>query len=183
MQGFLRNVRVGAVCAMGLALLSPLAAQPFVDQQAVEGSANVYNLDRDAHVGGIEIRGRIGKAVANEAAKPIRSIRPDVDELTVFLSSPGGDVLAAMELGEEIRKQWASTTVDQHGECFGACVLVLAAGVRRVQSQGEDVAARREPGCRQLARRSLVVVHEYRGVVARVCSATHFFVRSAPRPG
>jgi len=131
MQSFLRSVRVGAVCAMGLALLSPLAAQPFVDQPAVEGSANVYNLDRDAHVGGIEIQGRIGKAVANEAAKLIRSIRPDVDELTVFLSSPGGDVLAAMELGEEIRKQWASTTVDQHGECFGACVLVLAAGVRR----------------------------------------------------
>ena len=74
MQSFLRSVRVGAVCAMGLALLSPLAAQPFVDQPAVEGSANVYNLDRDAHVGGIEIQGRIGKAVANEAAKLIRSI-------------------------------------------------------------------------------------------------------------
>jgi hypothetical protein len=36
-----------------------------------------------------------------------------------------------MELGEEIRRQWASTAVDQYGECFGACVLVLAAGVRR----------------------------------------------------
>jgi hypothetical protein len=61
----------------------------------------------------------------------IRSIRPDVDELTVFLNSPGGDVLAAIELGEEIRKQWAWTAVDDDGECFGACVLVLAAGVRR----------------------------------------------------
>jgi hypothetical protein len=37
-----------------------------------------------------------------------------------------------MELGEEIRKQWAWTAVDEHGECFGACVLVLAAGVRRI---------------------------------------------------
>jgi len=129
MQNFLRSVAVCAVCAM--VLLSPLAAQPFVDQQAAEGSANVYNVDRDAQVGGIEIHGGIGKAVANEATKLIRSIRRDVDELTVFLSSPGGDVIAAMELGEEIRKQWASTAVDQHGECFGACVLVLAAGVRR----------------------------------------------------
>jgi hypothetical protein len=36
-----------------------------------------------------------------------------------------------MELGEEIRRQWVLTSVDDDGECFGACVLVLAAGVRR----------------------------------------------------
>src|SRR5262245_51222119 len=131
MQKFLRSVMACAVCVMCLASLSPLGAQSPVEQQAMEGSANIYNLDRDARVGGIQIQGRIGKAVANEAAKLIRSIRPDVDELTVFLSSPGGDVFAAMELGEEIRKQWALTSVDDDGECFGACVLVLAAGVSR----------------------------------------------------
>src|SRR5262249_54300246 len=131
MRNFLRSVMVGAVCVMGMSLLSPLAAQWPVNQQAVEGSVNIYNLDRDARVGGIEIQGRIGKAVASEAVKLIRSIRPDVDELTVFLSSPGGDVFAAMELGEEIRRQWALTSVDEDGECFGACVLVLAAGVSR----------------------------------------------------
>ena len=142
MQKFLRSVMVCAVCVMGLASLSPLAAQSPVEQQAMEGSANIYNLDRDARVGGIEIQGRIGKAVANEAAKLIRSIRPDVDELTVFLSSPGGDVVAAMELGEEIRKQWALTTVDDDGECLGACVLVLAAGVRRTPAP-ENVGLKR----------------------------------------
>jgi hypothetical protein len=142
MRKFLRSVMVCAVCVMGLASLSPLAAQSPVEQQAMEGSANIYNLDRDARVGGIEIQGRIGKAVANEAAKLIRSIRPDVDELTVFLSSPGGDVVAAMELGEEIRKQWALTIVDDDGECFGACVLVLAAGVRRTPAP-ENVGLKR----------------------------------------
>jgi hypothetical protein len=131
MQSFLRSVMVWVACVMGMALLSPLAAQSPVHEQALEGSANLYNLDRDARVGGIEIRGRIGKAVANEAVKLLRSIRPDVDELTVFLSSPGGDVFAAMELGEEIRRLWALTSVDDDEECFGACVLVLAAGVRR----------------------------------------------------
>jgi hypothetical protein len=131
MRNFFRSVRLCAVCLLGLALLSPLAAQSPVDQQAAEGTANIYNLDRDARVGGVEIHGPIGKAVANQAVKLIRSIRPDVDELTVFLSSPGGDVLAAIELGEEVRKQWAWTAVDDNGECFGACVLVLAAGVRR----------------------------------------------------
>jgi hypothetical protein len=89
-------------------------------------------LDSEAHVGGVEIHGPISKAMVSQAVQLIRSIRPDVDDLKVFLSSPGGDVLAAMELGEEIRKQWAWTTVDEHGECVGACVLVLAAGVRRI---------------------------------------------------
>jgi hypothetical protein len=132
MPNFFRNVRLCAGCLVGLVLLSPVAAQSPVDQQAAGGTANVYNLDRDARVGGVEIHGPIDKAVASQAMKLIRSIRPDVDELTVSLSSPGGDVLAAIELGEEIRKQWAWTAVDDHGECLGACVLVLAAGVRRM---------------------------------------------------
>jgi len=66
MRNFLRSVMVGAVCVMGMSLLSPLAAQWPVNQQAVEGSVNIYNLDRDARVGGIEVQGRIGKAVAND---------------------------------------------------------------------------------------------------------------------
>ena len=132
MPNFFRSAKLSAVCLMGLAHLSPLAAQLSVDQQGAGGTANIYNLDRDAHVGGVEIHGTIDTAVARQAIELIRSIRPDVDELTVFLSSPGGDVLAAIELGEEIRGQWALTAVgDDGGECLGACVLVLAAGVRR----------------------------------------------------
>jgi hypothetical protein len=132
MRDFFRSMRFGAAWLMCLALLSPLAAQSPADQQAAEGTVNIYNLDREAHVGGVEIHGLISKAVASQAMQLIRTIRPDVDDLKVLLSSPGGDVLAAMELGEEIRKQWAWTTVDENGECFGACVLVLAAGVRRI---------------------------------------------------
>jgi hypothetical protein len=142
MRDFFRSVRLCAVCLMGLGLLSPLAAQSPVDQRAAEGTANIYNMDRDARVGGVEIHGPISKAVASQAVKLIKSIRPEVDELTVFLSSPGGDVLAAIELGEEVRKQWAWTAVDDHGECFGACVLVLAAGVRRT-SAPENVGLQR----------------------------------------
>jgi len=131
MPNFVRNVASCAVWLMGLAHPSPLAAQLPVDQKPAAGIANIYNLDRDARVGSVEIYGQIDNAVASQAIKLIRSIRPDVDELTVFLSSRGGDVLAAIELGEEVRKQWAWTTVDDDGECLGACVLVLAAGVRR----------------------------------------------------
>jgi len=131
MREFLRSVSLFAVCVMGSAALCPLAAQSPVDRQAAEGTVNIYNLDREARVGGVEIHGPIHKGMVSEAVKLIRSIRPDVDELTVLLNSPGGDVPAAMELGEEVRKQWAWTAVDDDGECLGACVLVLAAGVRR----------------------------------------------------
>jgi hypothetical protein len=131
MPDFFRSVRLSAVCLMGLAHLSPVAAQLSVDQRGVGGSVNVYNLDRSAHVGGVEIHGTIDADVARQAIELIRSIRPDVDELMVYLRSPGGDVRAAIELGEEVRRQWALTTVGDDGECFGACVLVLAAGVRR----------------------------------------------------
>jgi hypothetical protein len=124
-------MRLCAVCLTGLALLSPVVAQSPVDQQTAGGVANIYNLDRDAHVGSVEIHGPIDRAVTSQAIELIRSIRPDVDELTVLLNSAGGDVLAAMELGEEIKKQWALTAVDDDGQCLGACVLVLAAGVRR----------------------------------------------------
>jgi hypothetical protein len=131
MRKFFRSVRLCAVCLMGLALLFPLAAQSPVNQQAAEGTANIYNLDRNARIGGVQIHGPMDKAVASQAVKLIKSIRADVDELTVFLNSPGGDVLAAMELGEEVRNQWAWTAVDDDGECLGACIFVLAAGVRR----------------------------------------------------
>jgi hypothetical protein len=141
MPNFFGSVRLCAVCLMGLAHLSPVAAQLSVDQ-TVGGLANIYNLDRDTRVGGVEIHGPIDKAVASQAVKLIRSIRPDVDELTVFLNSRGGDVLAAIELGEEVRKQWAWTAVDDDGECVGACVLVLAAGVRRT-SASEKVGLQR----------------------------------------
>ena len=77
------------------------------------------------------IDGPISRNAATHALQLIRFLRPDNDELTVYLNSSGGDVSAAIELGEEVRKLSVLTAIDDHGECLGACVLVLAAGVRR----------------------------------------------------
>jgi hypothetical protein len=67
MPNFFRSARLSAACLMGLVHLSPVAAQSSVDQQGAGGSANIYNLDRSAHVGGVEIHGIIDRAVAHEA--------------------------------------------------------------------------------------------------------------------
>lgn len=131
MPNFFRSVAtLCAISLMGLAHPSPVAAQPLVDQAAA-GNVSIYNLDRQAGVGSVAIDGPIDKAVASHAIELIKLLRPDVDELTVVLNSPGGDVLAAIEIGEELRRQWAFTAVDDDGQCAGACVFVLAAGVRR----------------------------------------------------
>jgi ATP-dependent protease ClpP protease subunit len=49
----------------------------------------------------------------------------------VILNSLGGSVPAAMDLGEAIRKHGFSIWVNGQDGCSSACVLVLAAGVRR----------------------------------------------------
>jgi hypothetical protein len=131
MANFFRSAAtLCAIFLMGFALPSLLAAQPAADQGAA-GNASIFNLDRQAGVGSVAIDGPIDKAVARHAIELIKLLRPDVDELTVVLNSPGGDVLAAIEVGEELRRQWAFTAVDDDGECVGACVFILAAGVRR----------------------------------------------------
>lgn len=131
MPNFFRSA--AALCAallLGLAHPPPLAAQPTAEQRAA-GNVSIFNLDRQAGIGSVGIDGPIDRAVASHAIQLIKVLRPDVDELTVVLNSAGGDVLAAIEIGEELRRQWAFTAVDDDGECLGACVFVLAAGVRR----------------------------------------------------
>jgi hypothetical protein len=130
MLNVFKAAMVSAVCLASLVHPSPLAAEPEADQGS-EGTVTILNLDSAAHTAGVAIDGPISKNAATHALQLIRFLRPDNDELTVYLNSSGGDVSAAIELGEEVRKLSVLTALDDHGECLGACVLVLAAGVRR----------------------------------------------------
>ena len=140
MADVLKAVRVGAVCVASFMLASAAAAQPAADPPAADlpyaglpaqGTASVRYLDSQARAGGVAITGPIDKVVAAHGIELIKTLRPSVDDLTIYLDSPGGDAAAAMELGQEIRNQWVLATVDDNGQCLGACVLLLAAGVRR----------------------------------------------------
>jgi len=51
MRNFLSSVMVWAMGVMGTAPLSLLAAQSPVNEQAGDGTVNIYKLDRDARVG------------------------------------------------------------------------------------------------------------------------------------
>jgi hypothetical protein len=50
---------------------------------------------------------------------------------TVYLSSPGGDVYAAMDIGRQIRVRSMETKVAKGDSCVSACVFVFVAGVSR----------------------------------------------------
>ena len=54
----------------------------------------------------------------------------------VQLNSRGGSVLAAMRIGEAIRRANFWTGVYEHATCASACVLILAAGVHRTAKWG-----------------------------------------------
>ena len=124
-----RALAVCAVCVMGLARPTPLAAQAASERS--EGNVTIYNLDSASRTAGIAIDGPIDKSMASRAIELIQFLRPDHDEVTVYLDSPGGDAAAAIEIGQEIKKLSILTAMDEHAECLGACVLVLAAGARR----------------------------------------------------
>ena len=121
-----RALAACAVCLIGWAHAAPQAPG-----EPAEGNVSIYNLDSQSRTAGVAIDGPIDKAIATRALELIRFLRPDHDEVTVYLNSPGGDAAAAIELGQEIKKLSILTAMDEHAECLGACVLVLAAGARR----------------------------------------------------
>ncbi len=49
----------------------------------------------------------------------------------VLVNSPGGDLMAAMKIGQALRKVRAWVWVDKAAECASACVFILAGGVER----------------------------------------------------
>lgn len=49
----------------------------------------------------------------------------------VLLHSPGGDLIAAMQIGATFRQATAWIAIDSGAECISACIFILAAGVQR----------------------------------------------------
>jgi hypothetical protein len=94
-----------------------------------EGTQSLRDL------GCIELNGEITAADVDKLPALLNAYkRPRgwLDNPVIYLNSPGGDIVAAMKLGEMIRKGNAWTVVDANMECSSACVYILAAGVDRI---------------------------------------------------
>jgi len=109
-------------------------------------SANV--AIRDKASGLIDLDGEILRSDVPKFAELLRVVRSRQDRpWSVRLNSPGGDVLAAIEIGEMVRKEWMWTIArrsraevldadEPPNICASACVLILAAGAVRIADEG-----------------------------------------------
>jgi len=94
----------------------------------------------------IDLEGEISRSDVTKFAQLVRVVRSRQDKnWSVRLNSPGGDVLAAMEIGEMVRKEWMWTiasrswaglqAADEPDMCASACVFILAAGPVRIADE------------------------------------------------
>ncbi len=103
-------------------------------------------LDDKGRFARIEITGRITKSDVEKFAQLVALLRPTVEVLDVDLDSPGGDVFAAMQIGEIVRRDWLMTSVPDEPPakgCMSACVLILAAGAVRIVGHDSRVGIHR----------------------------------------
>lgn len=128
-------------------VLSAPAVQ--ADVGIVEGDKSIPNMAQWPH---LEISGNISSADADfdRLLKLVQVAMLSSNVLVagtpapqVMLNSSGGDVRAAMEIGRMLRAFNAVTIVGVNSECSSACVLILAAGARRIVFSGGRVGVHR----------------------------------------
>ena len=113
--------------------------------------SNIAEGKHVRHFGYIEISGDIRQPVVAQLAAAFPQARRGAGSFTlsgepivrVFINSRGGEVLAAMHMGQIIRSQAAEVWVDKGSECSSACILILAAGVGRFAVPGAKLGIHR----------------------------------------
>jgi hypothetical protein len=112
-------------CALTIALVTLFAS--------VGACAEVLvtRLDEQFRWADIDLSGEITQADVKRFRELSAFLVPRFDVVTVNLNSPGGDVLAAIEIGSVLRDNWMWTIINDNDECASACVLVFAAGAER----------------------------------------------------
>ena len=115
---------------------------------SIKQAGTTGHVRNDSH---IEISGAIRSsavaklvAILPEAQRAAKSFTHSGEPVVrVFLSSRGGEILAAIQLGRLVRAQGAEVWVDKGAECSSACILVLAAGVSRLAVPGAKLGIHR----------------------------------------
>jgi hypothetical protein len=81
-------------------------------------------------VGKPPVVGVIGEIGPYDSAR-FSSLVAGLPSAFVGLSSPGGNILASVQIGEMVREKRFSTIVPDKKTCASACALIWLAGVRR----------------------------------------------------
>jgi hypothetical protein len=126
MNPFLKRYRL----FLGATVVASLLLVPIL------GNADVTMTRLEEHGPGvwIKISGTISQADAVKFKEIRNLLRPQFDVVEVELDTQGGDVLAALEIGELVRNDWLWTVASDapNYECASVCVFILAAGAVRI---------------------------------------------------
>lgn len=87
----------------------------------------------------LRLKGDITKSDVTRVKELLSLSERTYDGVSIELDSPGGDVVAALDLGRLLRSHaaWTHVRDDDGSVCYSACVLVLAGGVFRIASAGK----------------------------------------------
>lgn len=100
-------------------------------EAGASAEVRVTRLDEKLRFADVDLSGKITQADVEQFRKLSAFLVSRFGVVTANLNSPGGDVLAAIEIGNIVRDNWIWTVVDDNDECSSACVLVFAAGAER----------------------------------------------------
>lgn len=151
----LRSLRTVLLVAFGCAAwLEPLCAQPGLGETAIRVVPSVRSPAKSSSVrdfGYMEIAGDIRQTAVARLAAAFPQARRTAGSFThsgepvirVFVNSRGGEVLAAIQMGQLIRSKAAEVWVDKNAECSSACIFILAGGVSRTAIPGAKLGIHR----------------------------------------
>lgn len=137
------------VLLIGISKANPVLGETTV--RVVPGKALSETGDHIRNRTHIAIYGHIRESAVAKLAAALPEARRAADSFNhdntpvvrVLLNSDGGEVLAAIRLGQLLRRNGAEVWVLPDSTCSSACVLVLAGGVSRVVSPGARIGIHR----------------------------------------
>ena len=122
-------MRSGLLCRMCAAAVIAAGVAP------APVSAAIRHSTLEGGVEGIYITGAI--ELGDDAV--FRDIAEQFPDAVVFLESPGGTVIPALEIGLQVRKRGYRTVVVDGGTCASSCALIWLAGTPRYLASGGQV--------------------------------------------
>jgi len=118
--------RIASLGVLAAASLGCLAPSPLLAQSAPAGVL----VARDGPASIIVVSGRISPATETAFTEALRAL-PQGTRPRIYLASPGGSLIPALNMGRMIRDARLETYIPGGAGCWSACGLMWLAGVER----------------------------------------------------
>ncbi len=110
----------------------------------VNGSLPAWAADISAHQRGVLIHGQIQKGDYDKIVQFVRqSDNYGRFIQSVFLDSPGGDLVETVKIANLLEKSFAATHVQAGARCYSACFILWMSGVSRHVALGATLGVHR----------------------------------------